>query len=126
MSDNRTLAAELRQFAADEYGPKDYVTKLLQAAAAALEAASWRPISEAPRDGTAILACSHPDEYAPVVVRYRAKTYWEDDGWVYTATYLSGDGCLWSPNGLEYADNCCNLNYWQPLPPPPAQQETQR
>ena len=111
MSDNRTLEAAWSAFQ-DTLGNLTALeeTRIERAFKtgyrAALEAASWRPISEAPRNGTNFLAASPASS-------------------VFLAHYANG-----VVDSSSYTDDAGYLDryatHWQPLPPPPAQQETQR
>jgi len=69
---------------------------LAQAALKAADAAAWRPIESAPRDGTTILL------YDDRLDRMEA-------GWTFA-------GDLWQPTGMPYKQS---INHWMPLPPPP-------
>lgn len=81
----------------------DYATRL-----AALPKQGWRPISEAPKDGTAILACFAPcydvNGFLPVAVRWR--TY-----------HPNAEGVAeWrDSSGVKVR----RITHWMPLPPPP-------
>jgi len=71
------------------------------ARAAIAEVQRWRPIEEAPRDGTPIIAWDAP---------MRGEAYFEtgDKQWWWTNT---GPG--------EYTGRCIFPTQWQPLPAPP-------
>ncbi|KXV12594.1 hypothetical protein [Gluconobacter oxydans] len=73
---------------------------LAQAAIKAADAVAWRPISEAPRDGTTILL------YDDHLDRMEA-------GWTF-------EGDLWQPTGMPHKQS---INHWMPLPPPPVMGE---
>ena len=75
---------------------KAVIRRMVEAALKAADAAAWRPISEAPRDGTTILL------YDDHLDRMEA-------GWTF-------EGDLWQPTGMPHKQS---INHWMPLPPPP-------
>lgn len=69
----------------------------------------WKPISEAPKDGTFILAYQ-PGVAAPDIVVVSFDEYWSQDGW-----WMCCDG-----KNPELPLRGPEPTHWQPLPPPPA------
>ena len=74
----------------------DAAIECAEVALAAAGTVLWRPISEAPRDGTTILL------YDDRLDRMEA-------GWTF-------EGDLWQPTGMPHKQS---INHWMPLPPPP-------
>jgi len=122
MTDNTTIAAEL-----DEEAARRVCNTAMMPASLAREAAAlirsqaariaeleamtqWRPISEAPRDMTPILAIqvgTHPITHEP----FKASTVVIDDD--QAQVFCNSDEDEWS----SLSD--WNLSHWMPLPPPP-------
>jgi hypothetical protein len=70
--------------------------------------AGWQPISTAPRDGTAVFA------YWPL--RKNMKTSAKNFG------FVTWQGHCWC-NAEDSKDEWADPTHWQPLPPPPFEQE---
>ena len=87
----RELQDEISEFSC-HIGPLDLL--LADAAIAAYEAAQWRPIESAPKEGVVLLYSPHEIVLAE----------WDERGW-----FEARDG------GMAY-----NPTHWRPLPPPPA------
>ena len=81
----------------------------IRAALEAYEAAQWRPIETAPKDGTAIVVWGQPQSTDDVhFSRPSAFTaYWDDMG---------GTFCL---SGADWRGPFIHPTHWRPLPAPP-------
>ncbi len=75
---------------------------------------NWRPISEAPRDGTHILACCGPydqwitfQQFPPFVVHWWGNA--GEEGFYLSTGIVEG----------HYTDQPMRVTHWMPLPPTP-------
>jgi len=79
--------------------------RITDAAIAAYEAAQWRTIDSAPKDGTPILAYESGEPPCVVVATYRVNG---------GRTHLVWMSCCYEMADLQVP------THWRPLPPPPA------
>lgn len=75
----------------------------------------WRPISEAPRDGTRVLVWSDELYMKPYISWWGVDHNAPEDG-NEQEEWLTGDGDSWS-TGYYYTP--CKPTHWMPLPPAP-------
>lgn len=79
---------------------RDQYVALLRAKETSMTSSDWRPISEAPKDGTKILLWVPDNVCTPM----------QHVGW--------WDGSMWKAN---LCGSWFNPTHWQPLPPPPVE-----
>lgn len=92
-------------------------SELMRAALTAALGAMWRPISEAPKDGTEILLFTHQDvdDFCDEAFDAVQIGYWDDGN--------DAPGTVWHRNAGWILQKIGEPLAWQPLPLPPAQEE---
>lgn len=114
---NAELADALVRNADSESWNEAEVCDLMREAAAALRAGGWRPIADAPKDGTYILAAREGEDLgiAPIeVIEWCSfeRFHWEHvEGDLYRKVVDKPDE-FWNGNGHR-------ATHWMPLPPAP-------
>lgn len=91
-------------------------SELMRAALTAALGAMWRPISEAPKDGTEILLFTHhdADPFCEDIFDAVQIGYWDDGN--------DAPGTVWHRDAGWILQKIGEPLAWQPLPSPPAQE----
>lgn len=94
----------------------DILAQQLESALTAALGAMWRPISEAPKDGTEILLFTHQDvdDFCDEAFGAVQIGYWDDGN--------DAPGTVWHRDAGWILQKIGEPLAWQPLPSPPAQE----